>query len=55
MPEVVTTLQTIRMSDQSQSSKDQKGLTPVSNQKKTCAMVAKSSKDGEEACTCGNV
>ena len=38
-------------------SNDQKSLTPVgqSNQKKTCAMVARSSEDGEEAFTCMNV
>ena len=37
--------------------KDQKGSTPVgqSNQKKTCAMVARSNEDGEEAFTCVNV
>ena len=37
--------------------KDQKRWTPVgeSNQKKTCAMVAKSHEDSEEAFTCVNV
>ena len=38
-------------------SKDQKSSTPVgqSNQKKTCAMMARSNEDGEEACTCVKV
>ena len=63
MPEVTTALQmprlwpqTIGMSDQSQSGKHQKSLTPVgqSNQKKTHAMVARTHEDGEEAFMCVN-
>ena len=64
MPEVATVLQIPRLwpqkigkSDQIKSGKNQKSSTPVgqSNQKKTPAMVARSHKDGEEACTCVNV
>ena len=49
--------QTVGMSDQSKSRKDQKSLPLVgqSNQKKTHAMVTMSHEDGEQAFKCVNV